>query len=239
MKLAWKLLLIAGIALGTSTAQQLPIRRVQAMPNQPQPYLMRDWQKVARDYDALVFDYDAKGRFLPLIKPDLRHVNGPGESFAMTTYIGSDSTDHEWMGGEAINGMAAVVSASLAGIDKSNQGGRNYVLMTQKWFNSANGQGVYLNTSNARTGRSFWYELFPNILAYQLNDLYPHSGQLPEQTISVADRYYEASVKMGGSEAPWKLPEYNYGGFDLLAGKPVNQGSWTEPDSAAGIGWLE
>lgn len=239
MKFAWKLLFIFTLALGTLSAQQLPIRRVQSMPNQPQPYLMRDWQKVARDYDALVFDYDAKGRFLPLIKPDLRHVNYPGESFAMTTYIGSDSIDHEWMGGEAINGMAAVVGASLAGIDKSNQGGRSYVLMTQKWFNSANGQGVYLNTSNSKTGGSFWYELFPNILAYQLNDLYPNTGQLPEQTISVADRYYDASVKMGGSEAPWKLPEFNYGGFNLLAGKPEKQGSWTEPDAAAGIAWLE
>ena len=230
---------MVGLVPSTLFAQQLSIRRVHSMPNRPQPYLMRDWQKVARDYDALVFDYQAKGRFLPLIKPDLRHENYPGESFALTTYIGSDSIDHEWLGGEAINGMAAVVSASLAGIDKSRQGGRNYVLMCQKWFNSENGQHVYLNTSHSTTGGSFWYSLFPNVLAYQLNYLYPNSGELPEHTIAVADRYYEASVKMGGREAPWTIPEYNYRGFNLMTGKPTETGSWKEPDAAAGIAWLE
>lgn len=59
-------------------AEQKSISRVKLMPNRPEPYVMRDWQKVARDYDSIVFDYSAQGQFLPLIRPDRRHVNYPG-----------------------------------------------------------------------------------------------------------------------------------------------------------------
>lgn len=200
---------------------------------------MRDWAQVARQYDKLVFDFTARGKFLPLIKLDKRHQNYPGDSFTLVTYIGSDSIDKEWLGGEAINCMAAVVGASLVGIDKTRQDGNNYVLMSQKWFNSENGENVYLNKSDASTGQSFWYELFPNLLAYQLNDLYPNTGDLPKHVVSVADRYYEASVGMGGRTDPWILPEFNYKSFNLKTGRPSDVNTWREPDAAAGIAWLE
>ena len=67
------------------------------------------------------------------------------------------------------------MSASLVGIDKSRQNGHNFVEMCQKWFSSDNGTNLYCN--NPSSDRSWerimdWYASLPNMLAFQLNDLY-------------------------------------------------------------------
>ena len=43
------------------------IPRIDLMPDFPQPYLMRDWKRVAQGYDSLVFDQDLTGQYLPLV----------------------------------------------------------------------------------------------------------------------------------------------------------------------------
>jgi len=43
------------------------IARVVLMPNLPEPFRMRDWRQVTRDYDSLFFDLNATGTFLPFI----------------------------------------------------------------------------------------------------------------------------------------------------------------------------
>ncbi|MCL5279062.1 MAG: hypothetical protein M1376_04050 [Planctomycetes bacterium] len=53
---------------------QICIPPIEQMPNTPRPFAMRDWKQVARDYDALVFDRRATGRFLPLIWDDRTHT---------------------------------------------------------------------------------------------------------------------------------------------------------------------
>lgn len=219
-----------------SAQSQQSIDRVKLMPNLPEPYEMRDWRKVAQDYDAFVFDFNAKGKFLPVIAWDGHRVNYHGRSFSIVSYVGYDP--HK-TGGEAINTLAAVVGATLAGIDKNNQNGQNFVAMCQKWFSSDNGQDVYLNTEGWITGRTFWYELLPNVLFYQLNDLYPGTGAMPEQMITVADRYYEACVTMGGRTEPWRVPDFNHLSFSFEKMKATDNGRWREPDSAAAIAWLE
>ena len=40
---------------------QITISRVELMPNDPQPYFMRDWDKVAAAYDSFVYSTDAVG----------------------------------------------------------------------------------------------------------------------------------------------------------------------------------
>ncbi|MFX0205506.1 MAG: hypothetical protein ACFFDT_05930, partial [Candidatus Hodarchaeota archaeon] len=37
------------------------IDRVELMPNLPEPFHMRDWRQVARDYDDLVFNFNKTG----------------------------------------------------------------------------------------------------------------------------------------------------------------------------------
>ncbi len=45
---------------------QTPIPAVEKMPNLPPGYVLRDWKKVARDFDAIAFDFNRTGQFLPL-----------------------------------------------------------------------------------------------------------------------------------------------------------------------------
>src|SRR5215203_6190242 len=75
------------------------ISRVEQMPNLPQPYSMRDWKQVTRDYLNLVFDGDQRGEYLPLVTwTDQRH-----RMLSLPSYVGGP-TD-----AEAINYLAAVV----------------------------------------------------------------------------------------------------------------------------------
>ncbi|OLS16808.1 MAG: hypothetical protein HeimC3_51280 [Candidatus Heimdallarchaeota archaeon LC_3] len=209
------------------------ISRVNIMPNLPEPFLMRDWKQVTRDYDAIFFDFNKTGEFLPLISLDSNRWNIDQDTFKMPSYVGTVVSD------EAINGLAAVVSATLVGIDKSNQSGYNWVKMSENWFNNDTGQDVYLNNRHTNAGNTFWYELFPNILFYQLASFYPDTGDFQNEFHSVADRWYEASVGMGGSTDPWIVPNFDYTAYSFNTMKPIYNAKWREPDAAAAISWLE
>ena len=98
------------------SCEQIRIPRVEQMPNFPQPYQMRDWKKVARDYDAFVFDFSKRGKHLPLIWWDKGFNDSNDKTFALPSYVGD--TRHHY---ETINCMGAINGATLAGIDKHNQ----------------------------------------------------------------------------------------------------------------------
>lgn len=98
------------------------------MPNFPQPYLMRDWRQTAINYDSFIFDFNQTGEYLPLIWWNENTQNYPEHnSFGLHTVVGTTSPNSS----EAINLLAAVVGASLSGVDKSNQTGHNWVLMCE------------------------------------------------------------------------------------------------------------
>ena len=139
------------------------IDRVLLMPNIPEPFNMRDWKQVARDYDDLYFNLSKSGTYLPLISIDTNNWGTTTRDvFKSPSYVGLSMAD------EAINTMAAVLSGTLVGIDKSNQDGYNWVEMCENWYNIGNGQDIYLNNLHAGSKTSFWYVLFPNLLFYQL-----------------------------------------------------------------------
>jgi hypothetical protein len=226
-------LLVTGLAVAEISAQQIPISRIGLMPNTPSPYLMRDWKEVAWGYDSLVFNTALSGQYLPLSKTYTAQVNYPGQtSFGLQSYVGG-SLGH----GEGINCIPAVVGATLAGIDKSNQSGMNWVLMCREWFNKANGQNVYLNSANTSTGNDWWYETMPNVFFYQLYSLYPSTTEFSDQFTAVADRWLAAINAMGGSTAPWSLANVNHRAFDLARMVP-NNGSVVEPEAAGAIAWI-
>jgi hypothetical protein len=107
-------------------AQQIAIPRIEMMPNVPAPYEMRNWKQVALGYDSLVFNFDRSGQYLPLIWWRTNTVNYPNHlSFGLHTVVGTTVPNSA----EAINVLPAVIGASLAGIDKSNQNGHNSLLL--------------------------------------------------------------------------------------------------------------
>lgn len=215
-------------------SQQIMVPRIEAMPELPQPYEMRDWQEVARKYDSLVYDRTLSGTYLPLVTVHDQSANDPEqESFALQTYVGSFSPTS----GEAINMIPSVIGATLCGIDKSNQFGKNWAAMCQDFFNSANGENVYLNNPRGASGHDWWYETMPNIFFYQLRALYPGTGDFDSQFQTVADRWYEAVRAMGGNNAPWNIPEMTYRAWNLLQMEPLTEGV-KEPEAAGALAWI-
>lgn len=232
--------LLAGILLslfvlnGITFSQQININRIEQMPNIPSLYEMRDWKEAAKGYDSLVFNFNLTGQYLPLIWINNNTINYPGQnSFGLHTVVGTIDP----ASAEAINCLPALIGASLAGIDKTNQGGNNFVLMTEEWFNKNNGENVYLNHPDAITGDDWWYETMPNIFFYQLYNLYPGIGDFDNQFVTVADRWLDAVKAMGGSATPWNVPNMNHRAFDLISMTPNDDGV-KEPEAAGAIAWI-
>ena len=225
-----------GVALsaGLCETSQIAIPRVEQMPNMPSPYRIRDWQKVARDFDTLAFDFEREGDNFPIIKWRVGPNAAGDKVFAIDTFVGKNGAQYE-----AITCLGAVNAATVAGIDKSNQHGENWVRYCANFLNDKSGINIYLNNPNDRSGYSFWYELFPNILFYRIFCHYPETEGMAKQFITVADRWIDACVGMGGRLDPWTVPDFNHTAYNFVTGKPHDNGLWREGGSAAAIAWLE
>lgn len=232
--------LLLAIAFGAAFSieglpQQILISRVEMMPNMPSPYQMRDWKKVALGYDSLTFNLNASGQYLPLSWLYSNTINYPNhQSFGMDSYVGWNAHGG-W--GEAINVLAAVVGASLMGIDKSSQNGHNWVLYCEEFFNRRPEENVYLNSPVTSSGSDWWYDTMPNVFFYQLYALYPGTGDFAYQFTTVADRWLEAVEAMGGSATPWSAPYMNYRGWYLETMTP-NISGVPEPEAAGALSWI-
>jgi len=210
------------VAAGVPTA----IQRVEQMPNIPRPFAMRDWCQVTLDYIGLAFNFEQHGEHLPLIG----WLNNGHTMVSFPSYVG-ESRDPE-----AINYLAAVVSGSLVGLDMRTYRGHDWVSLGTNFFNPR--EGVYVNRPGAGTGDSFWYDVFPNVLCYELNALYPGNIESDRQALSVALKWQEACVALGGKSDPLTLPNFDHTGLNLETMKAVEKGR-IEPEGAAGVAWIE
>ena len=225
---------LTALIVAKTESQQISIPRIELMPATPSPYVMRDWKKVAAGYDSLVFNTALQGQYLPLSNTYTATLNYPGSmTFALQSYVGSSLSR-----GEAINCIPAVVGATLAGIDKSNQQGLNWVAMCREWFNKANGATVYLNSPGGSNWDDWWYDTMPNLFFFELYSLYPSTTDFSGQFLSVADRWLAAVQTLGGADAPWSLANFNHRGFNLLTMTPDNSSTYVEPEAAGAIAWM-
>src|SRR3954468_23071894 len=67
---------------------QNTIDRVDLMPNRPAPFKLKDFKAIARGCDKLLFDFDARGEYLPLIWWDDTKVNVPMRGFGFPSFVG-------------------------------------------------------------------------------------------------------------------------------------------------------
>jgi hypothetical protein len=221
------------IMVSESPGQQRTIDRIELMPRTPSPFLIKDWKALAHAYDRLVFDFDARGKYLPVIWWDNSRPNFDRVTFGLPSYVGDPrvtSTSHE-----AINCMGAVLGGTISGVDKAG-GPHNWVLMEEQYFNRKNGQNLVLNRTSTHSGQSFWYEVWPHVLFYALVDRYPRTGQMEAIMKTTADRWYDACYHMGGRNG---TVDFEHTAFDFNTMKPIDNRKWKEPDAAGGIGWLE
>jgi hypothetical protein len=221
------LLSLAGPSTSFSATEVEPqpgIARTQQMPSIPFPLALRDWSQVTRDYLDLVFDQQAQGQHLPLIN----NVADDQRLTSFPSYVGGPRDP------EAINYLAAVISGSLIGLDMQDYRGQDWVALSSDFFDVD--EGVYINRLDSETGQSFWYDIFPNVLAYQVEALYPEEAAREDAALSIARKWQEACVALGGGSA--SLPNFDHTGLKLIGMQPVERG-WIEPEAAAGIAWLE
>jgi len=117
------------------------------------------------------------------------------------------------------------------------QYGYDWPLLCEEYFNRRPAENVYLNGPNASSGHDWWYETMPNIFFYQLNELYPHTGDFDHQFVTIAKRWLEAVKVMGGFNAPWQMPYMNYRAFSLSTMAPLTSGV-KQPEAAGAIAWI-
>ena len=226
--------LFFSVALAAQTGQ-ITVPRVELMPNQPAPYNVRDWKQVALRYDSFVYDLNKTGQYLPLVSLVPAGVNYPQNPFfRLHTYVGTNSPQNS----EGINVLPSLVSATLVGADKTDQYGRNWLLMSQDFFNKSNGENLYLNNPNTSSGNDWWYDMMPNVYFYQLYDLYPNmGGDAGFQFTAIADQFLKAVRAMGGSDTPWEPAYMNYRAWKFKTMEP-NPNGVKEPEAAGAFAWV-
>ncbi|MFI5131621.1 MAG: hypothetical protein ACHQFX_16585, partial [Chitinophagales bacterium] len=220
--------------------KQQDLQRVNQMPGLPQPLQIIDYQKLALRFDSTVYDFNAKGKFWPMVWKDSSHKNFPQMVVGLYTAIGDvrqGPANNKGIFHEALATMGSVMSATLVGIDKSNQEGLNYVGMLKNYFNNETGWDIMMNNTCPEVallgggyGRDWWYDVYPNVLFYAICDQYPDQPGFTEIARSIANKFYKADSILNGN--------YDYSYFDYGKMKPMKNHICAQPDAAAGHAWV-
>lgn len=191
----------------------------------PPNYEWFDYRKTALGFDQLLFGEQPEGMYFPLTWQD--ETNG---TYAFAAYVGDGRSGNDGSE-EAVATIAAILSGTLLGVDKTNQNGVNYVEQLHAYFSEE--EGVVLNNPGATSkNSSMWYMLYPAILFTKVSAYYPEESQIREDALSCVEKWYEACEIMK------ETGTFDYTGFDFTAMQPWENGIWKEPDCAAGIAVL-
>lgn len=198
--------------------EQVPIERVNLMPDMPHPYQMIDWKQKALDFDKFVFDWNNSSEVGPMIWLDDARRNINQTTFGLYTAVkdirqGKNANNGEFH--ESLNSLAALLGAGLIGIDKTNQGGYNYVKMAQNYFNSDTGWNIVMNNTTSSVGmegggygRDWWYDVLPNALYYAVCDVFPGVEGAEDIQKSIAEQFVKADSTLNGN---YDYSYFNYG----------------------------
>jgi len=243
MNIFFRVLLFSFLLAGNillAQVKQHSISRVDAMADMPKPFKIIDYNKLAHDFDKVVYDFEAKGEFWPIVWVDKSHKNYPQDVIGLYTAIGDvrqGPDNNNGMFHEALATMGATLGATLVGIDKTNQQSLNYVGMLKNYFNSETGWNIMMNNTCPEVallgggyGRDWWYDVYPNLLFYAIYDKYPNEPGFEDIAKKIADKFYEADVILQGN--------YDYSYFDYGRMKPMKNNICSQPDAAAGHAWV-
>ena len=220
--------------------KQQKIPRVDMMPNLPAQLQIIDYRKLALDFDSVVYDFNAKGKFWPMVWIDSSMKNFPQPVVGLYTAVGDvrqGPDNNKGMFHEALATMGAVMGASLVGIDKSSQKNLNYVGMLKNYFNKETGWDIMMNNTCPEVallgggyGRDWWYDVYPNVLFYAIYDQYPNEPGFTEIARKIAEKFYKADSILNGN--------YDWSYFDYGKMTPMKNQICSQPDVAAGHAWL-
>ncbi|MDZ4707781.1 MAG: hypothetical protein SH818_05210 [Saprospiraceae bacterium] len=218
---------------------QRSVPRIDLMPNHPHPYVYEDWRQKALDFDDYIFDFKQAGAYRPLIWLDGAKRNFPDTTFGFYTAIGDirmGPTVNHGENHEALGALGSILGATMVGIDKSNQDGRNYVKMLRNYFNKDNGWNVIMNFTNKGAhigggyGNDFWYEVHNNVLFYSVANFYPAEPDFDILLRTIADQFYRSDSIMGKN--------YSYSFFDFKNMQPGKNHIPAQEDVAGGYAFI-
>lgn len=229
---------------GVPLAQQ-SVPRIAEMNEIPQPFQIIDYKLLAESFDQTVFNWNASGESWPVIWMDYTYQNFAQPTFGLYTAIGDIRQGPNVESGivhEAMAGMGSVLSATLVGIDKSNQDGFNYVTMLKNYFNRDTHWDIMMNNTNYLSGaagggygRDWWYDIFPNVMFYAIADRYPEQQDFIGIERSIADKFYAANQELNGNY------DYFYYNYSNMTPGVFPQPPYTalkQQDAAAGHSWV-
>jgi hypothetical protein len=228
----------AGMAAAAQVRQQ-KLARVDLMPALPQPLQIIDYKNLALNFDSTVYDFNAKGKFWPLVWIDSSKKNFPQNVVGLYTALADvrQGINNKGMFHEALATMGATLGASLVGIDKTKQKGLNYVGMLKNYFNKETGWNIMMNNTCPEVallgggyGRDWWYDVYPNVLFYAIYDQYPNEPGFTEIAKIIANKFYAADSILSGN--------YEWSYFDYGKMQPMKNQICAQPDVAAGHAWL-
>ena len=224
---------------GYAQVKQLNIPRVDKMADLPEPLKIIDWHKMSLDFDRTIYDFQAQGAYWPMVWIDSTGKNFNQPVVGMYTAIGDvrQGKNNKGMFHEALASMGSILGATLVGIDKSDQQGKNYVAMLKNYFNSGTGWNIMMNNTAPEVallgggyGRDWWYDVYPNVLFYAIYDKYPDEPDFERLARSIAEKFYKADSILNGN--------YNYSYFDYGMMKPMVNNICLQPDAAAGHAYV-
>ena len=218
---------------------QTGIRKIDQMPGMPSPYKMIDWHEKALAFDKVVYEFHPPGTNTPFIWLDNSKRNLPQQTFGLFTVIGDirqgpgKNTEFH----EALCALGSLLGAGLAGIDKTNQHGFNFVKMAQNYFNTGNGWNIVMNNTNPAVallgggyGRDWWYDVFPNLLFYGVSSLFPKVDHATAIKHTIAEQFFKADSVLHGN--------YDYSYFDYSQMKGMRNSIPFQQDAAAGHAYV-
>jgi len=224
----------------TAQVKQEKLSRIEQMPDLPKPFKIINFKKLALRFDSTVFDFNAKGKFWPLVWWDSSGKNFKQPVVGLYTAIGDVRQGPKNNNGifhEALATMGAVLGATLVGIDKSNQQNLDYVGMLKNYFNKETGWNIMMNNTCPEVallgggyGRDWWYDVYPNVLFYAIYDQYPDEPGFTEIAKSIAEKFYKADSILNGN--------YDWSYFDYGKMKPMKNQICAQPDVAAGHAYV-
>ncbi len=223
----------------SAQVKQQTLARVEQMPSLPKPLQIIDYRKLAIQFDKTVYNFNAKGKFWPLIWIDSSKKNFPQNVVGLYTALADvrQGTNNKGMFHEALATMGATLGASLVGIDKTNQQGLNYVGMLKNYFNKEAGWDIMMNNTCPEVallgggyGRDWWYDVYPNVLFYAICDQYPNEPGFTEIAQSIAEKFYSADSILNGN--------YDWSFFDYGKMKPMKNQICAQPDAGTGHAWV-
>tara|TARA_R110002050_G_scaffold83254_4_gene177912 strand:+ start:20491 stop:22233 length:1743 start_codon:yes stop_codon:yes gene_type:complete len=219
---------------------QLQLSRIDSMPNFPKPFKILDFKNLAKGFDSLVFDDTQTGDYWPLIWKDDSRKNYDQETFGIYTAMGDLRQGTEHYNGifhESLATIGSVFGATLVGVDKSNQNGKNYVAMLKNYFNSNTNWNIVMNNTSPEVallgggyGRDWWYDVYPNVLFYGVANFYPEERDYSEIMRSVANKFYEADSILASN--------YAHSFFDYATLEPKDNWICKQEDVAAGHAYV-